>query len=189
MIKDINDTKIHVNRNVKTMLNYTDSAASKKYFGPDNYKILPHTINQISREYALNTMLKADIMRYRPQMPVNYPIRSSLSPHYLRGYERNKAATETGDSITTKAALVNARIELSYLVNKDKSKRLRIVRKKRSKRQKSSSKSKRSISAERLHMVAEKPLKKIPTPDQNNKENTYTTINLDIMHNSVLPTG
>ena len=25
-------------------------------------------------------------------------------------------------------------------------------------------------------MVAEKPLKKIPTPDQNNKENTYTTI-------------
>ena len=38
-------------------------------------------------------------------------------------------------------------------------------------------------------MVAEKPLKKIPTPDQNNKENTYTTINLDIMHNSGLPTG
>ena len=80
-------------------------------------------ITQISKEYALNTMLKAEMMKAKPQVPEshNVPLRASLSPHYKRARDLQKTISEmggVGDQITTKTAIVNAKIELNHLLDK-----------------------------------------------------------------------
>ena len=63
-------------------------------------------------------MLKAGIMRNKPQVPAFYdqPLKSNLSPHYRRARELQKTANEiTGDYAVAKTALVNAKIELKTL--------------------------------------------------------------------------
>ena len=62
--------------------------------GPGNPKLPSHqysSIAQISKEYAMHTMLKAEIMRKQPQVPNFFEepsaLKSSLSPHYRRARE------------------------------------------------------------------------------------------------------
>ena len=68
-----------------------DNKTSFRYAGPGQAKpsISMNDITLISKEYAYNTMLKAGIMRNKPQVPAFYdqPVKSSLSPHYRRARE------------------------------------------------------------------------------------------------------
>ena len=74
----------------------------------------------ISKEYAMNTMLKAEMMKNKPRVPGEdeKPLRSSLSPHYRRARQLQKAiqGASGGDNATTRAALISAKIELSNLI-------------------------------------------------------------------------
>jgi len=94
--------------------------------GPGNPK-LPlrqySTITQISKEYAMHTMLKSEIMRKQPKVPQNellVPMKSannSLSPHYKRAKEYQQAVNDLGgQDVITRQALVNAKIELNHLL-------------------------------------------------------------------------
>jgi hypothetical protein len=75
----------------------------------------------ISKEYALNTLLKAEIMRNKPQIPPFYdqPVKSSLSPHYKRAIDLNKTLSEMSDYTMTRTALINAKIELNQLLGEN----------------------------------------------------------------------
>lgn len=98
--------------------------------GPGNPK-LPlsqyTTIAQISKEYAIHTMLKSQIMRKQPAIPPSelVPLKSnnsSLSPHYKRAREYQKVANELGgDFMNTRQALVFAKIELNHLLKEKNS--------------------------------------------------------------------
>ena len=67
----------------------TENAGSSRFVGPGQTKTTKPAaddIAKISKEYALNTILKAEIMRNKPQVAAFYerPLKSSLSPHYKR---------------------------------------------------------------------------------------------------------
>lgn len=96
----------------------TDNAVANKYYGPGVTKATKPTkedISKISQEYALNTLLKAEIMRNKPQVAAYYekPLRSSLSPHYKRAAQLKKTMNSFNDYPVTRAALMNAKIELN----------------------------------------------------------------------------
>ena len=80
------------------------------------------SIVKISQEYSFNALMKAELMRNRPKVPSFYEeqptAKSSLSPHYRRARELQKTlASVGGDYVASKAALVNAHIELNHLMN------------------------------------------------------------------------
>ena len=72
-------------------------------------------------------MLKSEIMRnQKPQSKITYfekPLKASLSPHYRRARELQKAAPGVNDNIITRTALMNAKIELNHLVQKQEKKK------------------------------------------------------------------
>ena len=78
----------------------------------------------------MNAMMKAEIMRSKPQLPDYFvrPLRSSLSPHYKRARDLQKTMAIAGDYMTTKVSLVNAQIELSSLAKQQErgGKRIRL---------------------------------------------------------------
>ena len=68
MIKDVKERQKQLYDTVKKMI-MTDNAVANKFYGPGLSKATKPTqedISKISQEYALNTLLKAEIMRNKP---------------------------------------------------------------------------------------------------------------------------
>jgi len=63
-------------------------------------------------------MLKAEMMKNKPQVPAFYeqPLKSSLSPHYKLANDLGKTLNDMSDYNMTRTALVNAKIELNQLL-------------------------------------------------------------------------
>ena len=136
-------------------------------------------------------------MRNKPKVPCFFdqPVKSSLSPNYRRARELTKTMNLMGDYMMTRAALINAKIELNHLVRdadyRDKleeaeyQKQIKRLRHPPHLRVKKSNKSRKrppKNSTLRVSMNS-RPVRQVsPFEQQDEKENDYAaaTINLDI---------
>ena len=119
MLREIRDNQIRLKQNVQRALTSKPSSNAYKFAGPgtseDLGKSAAQSIVDISKEYAFNTMLKAELRKNKPSVPgeQSYGLssrgpRTNLSPSYMKARTLSKTISEMSNYMTTRTALLNA---------------------------------------------------------------------------------